>query len=174
MRNQMCESCSFGRKATTHSLFSASWEKQRARPAPLTAADVREKLPSDASLACPICRKLLRDAVKTPCCSKTFDEECIQTHLLESDFVCPSCHSKVASLDRITPDTAARDRVRRHIEEEIAKSVAPLDLKTPESQPQNAAQARPVTTWRPILNDSLLSIRASLRPRWHFLRRTQR
>jgi protein MPE1 len=134
-------------EAIAHFILSASWEKQRARPAPLTAADVREKVPSDASLACPICGKLLRDAVKTPCCSKTFDEECIQTHLLESDFVCPSCHSKVPSLDKVTPDNVARDRVRRHIEEEIAKSVAPVDLKTntPESEPQTAAQARPVT-----------------------------
>jgi len=116
-------------------------------------------MPSDPALACPICHKLLRDAVKTPCCSKTFDEECIQTHLLESDFVCPSCHAKVASLDRITPDTAARDRVRRHIEEEIAKSVAPVDLKrkTPESQPQTVAQARPVI-FRRTLTDLLLSL----------------
>ncbi|KAF8315353.1 DWNN-domain-containing protein [Clavulina sp. PMI_390] len=100
----------------------ASWEKQRSRPTPLTAADVREKRPSDLSLECPICNKLLRDAVKTPCCSKTFDEECIQTHLLESDFICPSCHKKISSLDKVTPDTASREKVRRYIADEIAKS----------------------------------------------------
>lgn len=88
---------------------------------------MREKAPSDATLACPICSKLLRDAVKTPCCSKTFDEECIQTHLLESDFICPSCHKKVVSLDTVTPDFASRERVRKYIEDEIVKSVGPVD-----------------------------------------------
>lgn len=116
-------------------MHRASWEKQRARAAPLTASDIREKPPQDPTLACPICSKLLRDAVKTPCCSKTYDEECIQTHLLESDFVCPSCHSKVASLDKVTPDHNARERVRKYIDDEIAKSTAPLsnsERNTPE------------------------------------------
>jgi protein MPE1 len=79
-------------------------------------------LPSDSSLACPICSKLFRDAVTTPCCSRTYDEECLQTHLLERDFTCPGCQSKITSLDKLRPDYHVRGLVQRYIDEEITKA----------------------------------------------------
>src|SRR5262245_38346590 len=53
----------------------ASWEKQVSRHKGLTPADIRERPPSDPSLACPLDNKLFRDAVKTPCCNTTYSEE---------------------------------------------------------------------------------------------------
>ena len=88
----------------------------------MTEAELRERPPSDSTLQCPICSKLLREAVKTPCCSKTFCEECAQTHLLERDFSCPGCQKKISSLDMLIPDNATRNRVKKYTEEEIAKS----------------------------------------------------
>jgi len=112
---------------------SAAWQRQRARPSGLTGAEVREKPPSDTSLSCPICTRLFRDAMKTPCCSKTFCEECIQTHLLERDFICPGCQSKISSLGNLLPDLASRERAQQYVASEIAKSNQDSDQNTPES-----------------------------------------
>ncbi|RDB20830.1 putative RING finger protein P8B7.15c [Hypsizygus marmoreus] len=100
----------------------ASWQKQVSRPKGLTAAEVREKTPTDASLACPIDNKLFRDAVKTPCCGTLYCEECIQTHLLERDFICPHCAKKVASLDKLLVDKPTRTKVTDYIEKAIEDS----------------------------------------------------
>ncbi|KAF5383655.1 hypothetical protein D9615_003664 [Tricholomella constricta] len=100
----------------------ASWQKQVSRVKALTAADVRERTPTDASLACPIDNKLFRDAVKTPCCGTLYCEECIQTHLLERDFICPNCAKKVASLDKLVVDKPTRTKVADYIEKAIEDS----------------------------------------------------
>ena len=127
------------RSTYLQNFLRASWQKQRARPTALTAAEVRERPPPDSSLACPLCTKLFRDAVKTPCCSRTYCEEDIQTHLLEHDFACPGCHSKINSLDKLIADSATRDRVRKYIEDEIAKSKedAPGQETTETLEPSN-------------------------------------
>ncbi|KAI0032305.1 DWNN domain-containing protein [Vararia minispora EC-137] len=100
----------------------ASWQKRATRPKILTEADIRERMPGDGQLACPIDHKLFQDAVKTPCCGAAYCEECIQTHLLEKDFACPSCGTKIASLDKLMPDHDVRTRVATHIENEIEAS----------------------------------------------------
>ncbi|KII87351.1 hypothetical protein PLICRDRAFT_55314 [Plicaturopsis crispa FD-325 SS-3] len=101
---------------------SASWQKQVTRPKGLTAADVRERTPSDPALVCPIDNKLFRDAVKTPCCGTLYCEECIQTHLLERDFLCPNCDKKIASLDRLVMDKPMRTKVADYIDKVIEES----------------------------------------------------
>jgi protein MPE1 len=73
-------------------------------------------------LACPIDNKLFRDAVKTPCCGTLYCEECIQTHLLERDFVCPHCSKKIASLDKLLVDKPARTKVTDYIEKAVEDS----------------------------------------------------
>ncbi|KAJ7116047.1 DWNN domain-containing protein [Mycena epipterygia] len=101
---------------------SASWQKQVSRPKGLTVAEVRERMPSDPSLVCPIDNKLFRDAVKTPCCGTHYCEECIQTHLLERDFICPNCTKKIASLDKLVVDKPMRTKVTDYIENAIEES----------------------------------------------------
>ncbi|KAE9394722.1 DWNN-domain-containing protein [Gymnopus androsaceus JB14] len=102
----------------------ASWQKQVSRTNKvLTAAEVRERnAPSDPTLVCPVDNKLFRDAVKTPCCGTCYCEDCIQTHLLERDFICPNCGKKIASLDKLVPDLAERRRVGDYIENAIEES----------------------------------------------------
>ncbi|KAF5361977.1 hypothetical protein D9756_002345 [Leucocoprinus leucothites] len=101
----------------------AAWQKQvSSRAKGLTAAEVREKAPTDPSLTCPIDNKLFRDAVKTPCCGKHYCEECIQTHLLERDFICPNCSKKVPSLDKLILDKPMRIRVSDYIDKAIEES----------------------------------------------------
>ncbi|KAK1232127.1 Protein mpe1 [Marasmius sp. AFHP31] len=100
----------------------ASWQKQVSRSKGLSAAEVRERAPSDTTLACPIDRKLFRDAVKTPCCGTLYCEDCIQTHLLERDFICPNCAKKIPSLDKLAADKETRTKVNDYIEKAIEES----------------------------------------------------
>lgn len=88
----------------------------------MTIAEVRDTQPHDVELACPICRKLVWDAVKTPCCSTSFCEECITTWLLEHEFECESCESKVKSVKDLTVDEELRERVRQYMDAEIERS----------------------------------------------------
>lgn len=99
-----------------------AWQKKMTRPKAITITDLREKTPSDPTLACPIDSKLLQDAVQTPCCGTAYCEDCIQSHLLERDFVCPNCSKKIASLDKLVPDTAARAKVTAYVEKTLEES----------------------------------------------------
>jgi protein MPE1 len=92
------------------------------RPKILTETDIRERTPTDATLICPIDNKLFRDAVKTPCCETSYCEECIQTNLLERDFMCPNCGKKIASLDKLVVNKPMRTRVADYIDKAIEES----------------------------------------------------
>ena len=122
-------------------ICSASWQKQVAKHKPgLTEADIRERTPSDSSLACPIDNKLFRDAVKTPCCGTLYCEECVQTHLLERDFICPKCGAKIASLDKLIMDKPMRTKVADYIDKEIEKS-----RHEPQEEPKSSGTPEPTT-----------------------------
>ena len=60
--------------------------------------------------------------MKTPCCGTLYCEECIQTHLLERDFICPNCAAKIPSLDKLVIDKPTRTKVYDYIDKEIEKS----------------------------------------------------
>lgn len=109
----------------------------------LTKNDVYEMPCSDSSLTCSLCSRLLRDAVKTPCCGTRFCDECIQTHLLEHDFTCPECEKRVADLDRLELDQETRDKVKEYIDEQIKKSEQEQEQETANAakQEQGASAA---------------------------------
>ncbi len=78
----------------------------------------------DAALSCPIDNKLMREAVKTPCCGTTYCEECIHTSLLDHEFVCPNCESKIGSLDKLKPNEDVRARVEAYVQGQVEKNKA--------------------------------------------------
>lgn len=101
----------------------------------MSEADIRERTPSDASMVCPIDNKLFKDAKKTPCCGTLYCEECIESHLLERDFICPNCGRKIASLDKLLIDKPMRTKVGDYIDKEIEKS-RQQETSTPEEGKQ--------------------------------------
>ncbi|EPQ28860.1 uncharacterized protein PFL1_03663 [Pseudozyma flocculosa PF-1] len=101
---------------------SETWRKNRARSKLLTQSDVYQLVPTDSTLACPLCSKLLRDAVQTPCCSTRYCEECIQTHLLEHDFTCAECDKRIPDLEKLKADDETRQKVRDYVQQAIEKS----------------------------------------------------
>ncbi|PWN47918.1 hypothetical protein IE53DRAFT_389925 [Violaceomyces palustris] len=99
-----------------------SWKRNKVKSKPLTETDVYQSAPTDSSLACPLCSKLLRAAVKTPCCETRYCEECIQTHLLEHDFSCAECEKRIPDLELLIKDDETRARVRDYIKTTIESS----------------------------------------------------
>jgi protein MPE1 len=105
------------------SLLSATWNQHRSLTKKnLSAADVHDLEPSDPDLQCPLCSKLLRDAVKTPCCSTSFCESCIKTYLEEHDYVCPECESVVKDASKLEVDDDRRQRVNEYVDEVVRAS----------------------------------------------------
>jgi hypothetical protein len=100
----------------------ASWQRQTVKSKALSEAEVRERPSKDPSIVCPIDNRILRDAVKTPCCGTAYCEDCIQTHLLDKDFICPLCGTKVASLDKLAIDRPMRRKVADYIAKEVEAS----------------------------------------------------
>ncbi|CDW97748.1 hypothetical protein [Sporisorium scitamineum] len=107
-----------------------SWRKNRVRTKPLTQSDVYQSAPTDTSLACPLCSKLLRDAVVTPCCKTKYCEECIQTHLLEHEFTCAECDKRIADLEQLQPDQETRKKVKEYVKETIEQSEKEIQEET--------------------------------------------
>ena len=73
-----------------------------------------------------------------PCCDTAFCEECITTHLVEHAFECPSCESKIASLDKLKPDEELRERVKGYVDGEIERSKEE-EQESREKEGENAA-----------------------------------
>jgi len=113
---------------------SASWQRHVSKPKVLTEADIRERVPSDPELVCPIDNKLFREAMKTPCCGTVYCEECIETRLQEQGFDCPHCSNKIPSLDKLIHDKPMRARVKDYIIKEIKAG------KTEDTKPSTAGQ----------------------------------
>ncbi|EPY53719.1 ubiquitin-protein ligase E3 RBBP6 family protein [Schizosaccharomyces cryophilus OY26] len=109
----------------------ASWESYQARKVALTANDVYKMQPPDSSLACTICKKLAKNAFRTPCCDQLFCEDCIQTALLDTDFECPHCHQKDVLLDSLKADY----QVQRKIESVVRSVLATHNKESQESIP---------------------------------------
>ena len=112
---------------------SASWEKHRAVQANLTQNDIQNLPPTDPDLTCSLCNRLLRDAVKTPCCSTSYCEECIQNYLSENDFVCPECESKIKSLKNLIKDEDRRTRAKQYLDDMLKASRAQTEIEKAEA-----------------------------------------
>jgi protein MPE1 len=74
-----------------------------------------------AHLTCPVCTRLLHTPCRTPCCQTLYCEECIHNHLLDNDFVCPSCESKISSLKKVKVDETVKEEVSSFIEGEVER-----------------------------------------------------
>ncbi|VDB90639.1 unnamed protein product [Peniophora sp. CBMAI 1063] len=163
----------------------ASWAKRATRPKVLTEAEVRDRPPPPATgLACPLDGKLFAQAVKTPCCSSTYCEDCIQNHLLEKDFICPQCGTRIQSLDKLSPDGVIRARVHEYVERTIEESRVAAEEGAQAGAPGQQAQPGQTSgqvpqdgfgdpeTIRQMLAQSISDLQAQIRQLQQSLNRT--
>ena len=80
--------------------------------AKVAAAPEMKKVERNApdEMICPLCRKLMADAVLIPCCGRSYCDDCIRNYLLENRFVCPEpdCRQADVSPDNLIPNRSLR------------------------------------------------------------------
>jgi len=107
---------------------SKSWATYQAKANASEGDIYSQPLPAEHSdWECQICGKMAKDATRTPCCKKVFCDECIQSALLESDFVCPGCGTNEILLDSLVLDQDMRLEIAEYVKnwEEGRKSASP-------------------------------------------------
>ncbi|KAI5861279.1 DWNN-domain-containing protein [Durotheca rogersii] len=131
----------------------ASWEQFRAKTqssaAAQKAASAEDKELEDKGLMCSIDKRMFIDPMKTPCCEKTYCNDCITNALIESDFICPACQADGVLIDDLKPDDEASTKIQDYLKEREAprakeRSKSPPAAKSPQaSVPKETTKADP-------------------------------
>lgn len=102
----------------------ASWEKFQAKTkssaAAAQAAEMGDKELQDRGLECTLDKRIFIDPMKTPCCEKTYCNDCITNALIESDFTCPGCQTEGVLIDDLKPDDETSAKITAYLEEKNA------------------------------------------------------
>ncbi|KAK0720806.1 DWNN domain-containing protein [Lasiosphaeris hirsuta] len=113
----------------------ASWEQFQAKAKSNASAQKAtlegDKEVQERGLECPIDKKMFIDPMKTPCCEKTYCNDCITNALIESDFVCPGCKTEGVLIDDLKPDEEAVKKMKSFLAERDSKAKA--GSKSPQS-----------------------------------------
>lgn len=118
----------------------ASWEKFQAKAEASkeqqAAANLGNKDLQNRGLECPIDKRLFVDPVKTPCCGKTYCNECIENALVDNDLTCPNCNTPNILIDNLTADDEAKAKIKAYEDEMAAENEArEVQKKVKESTP---------------------------------------
>lgn len=98
----------------------AAWElyQEKAKASAAAAAEAAAAEESKAlqawGLECPIDKRMFLEPTKTPCCQRTYCNDCISNALIESDFVCPGCSTEGVLLDNLIPDEEAVSKIKTY------------------------------------------------------------
>ncbi|OAA49909.1 retinoblastoma-binding protein [Beauveria brongniartii RCEF 3172] len=116
----------------------ASWEKYQAKAAKSASAskenESADKEIQERGLECSIDKRMFIDPTKTPCCQKTFCNDCISNALMDSDFVCPACQTEGVLLDDLQPDEEASKSIREYLKEKEAAKANPSTAVSPKEE----------------------------------------
>ncbi|PHH76691.1 hypothetical protein CDD80_1329 [Ophiocordyceps camponoti-rufipedis] len=118
----------------------ASWEQFQAKTKSSSVnkeAQVESKEVQERGLECSIDKKMFIEPMMTPCCQKTFCNDCITNALIESDFVCPACQTEAVLIDDLTPDDETSKRIQGYLREKEAIKTPPP--ASPNTKPDDGA-----------------------------------
>ncbi|PLB50501.1 DWNN-domain-containing protein [Aspergillus steynii IBT 23096] len=101
-------------------LYQEKAKASAAAAAEAAAAEYSKELQA-RGLECPIDKRMLLEPTKTPCCQRTYCNDCITNALIESDFVCPGCSTEGVLLDNLSADDQAVAKIKAY-ETEKAES----------------------------------------------------
>ncbi|KAK3491564.1 DWNN domain-containing protein [Neurospora crassa] len=131
----------------------ASWEQFQAKAKSNSAAQKAtpegDKEIQERGLECPIDHKLFIDPMKTPCCEKTYCNDCITNALIESDFICPGCKSDGILIDDLKADEEAVEKIKAFLAEKNSK--AKEGSQSPGSPNSPTAAKSPTSTDTPAV-----------------------
>ncbi|KAJ8121480.1 hypothetical protein O1611_g10092 [Lasiodiplodia mahajangana] len=124
----------------------ASWEqfqaKTKSSAAAQKAASAEDKELEEKGLLCSIDNRMFIDPMKTPCCEKTYCNDCITNALIESDFICPGCQTDGVLIDDLKPDDEASAKIQTYVKERETAKVKERSLSPPieKTQPQSPSE----------------------------------
>lgn len=99
----------------------ASWEQYQAKTkssaAAQKAASAEDKELEEKGLLCSIDKRMFIDPMKTPCCEKTYCNDCITNALIESDFVCPGCQTDGVLIDDLKVDVETSTKIQNYLKD---------------------------------------------------------
>ncbi|KAL4901959.1 hypothetical protein BDW74DRAFT_159304 [Aspergillus multicolor] len=125
----------------------ASWElyqekvKATAAAAAEAAAAEHSRELQARGLECPIDKRMFLEPTKTPCCQKTYCNDCITNALIESDFVCPGCGTEGVLLDNLCVNDDIVSKIKAY-EAEKADSKKEKDNRPTPVKDQSANNMR--------------------------------
>jgi protein MPE1 len=96
-------------------------EKVNASAAAQQKAGFGDKEQESRGLQCPIDKRLFVDPMKTPCCGKTYCNDCITNALIESDLVCPGCETEDVIIETLVSDEAMQGKIKAYEAEKAAE-----------------------------------------------------
>ena len=103
---------------------SKAWDqyqaKTKASAAAQAAVDAGNKELRERGLECEIDKRMFVDPMKTPCCGRTYCNDCITNALIDSDFVCPACNTANVLLDDLKSDEDALKKIKEFQTEKAA------------------------------------------------------
>jgi protein MPE1 len=137
----------------------ASWEQYQAKTKVATVAHEVAELNSqelqDRGLMCPIDNKLFIDPTKTPCCKRTYCNDCITNSLIENDLKCPGCQKEGVLIDDLVADEETAAKVKAYLGEKDKEKAEERHRereksKSPDNQPaKNSTPSSPSSKGQP-------------------------
>lgn len=111
-------------------------ERVKAAGAAQKGGEQGDKELQSRGLECAIDQRMFVNPMKTPCCGKTYCNDCIENALLESDLTCPGCETENVSLERLESDTEMVLKIKEYEAEKSQKNASSPypSPKSPESQ----------------------------------------
>ncbi|KAJ3362930.1 hypothetical protein GGF32_005070 [Allomyces javanicus] len=137
----------------------AAWNKivaQTTTAAPSEEA-VMDSVPVRKEFQCPLCDKILKEAVEISCCHTAFCDECIRSSLTSEGMLhltCPECKSPAAP-DNLTPNYALRQRITEYARDYLQRKHA----ESRQSRPTEVTSAVTIKA-APSSLESRITIRA--------------
>ncbi|KAI2640282.1 DWNN domain-containing protein [Xylaria nigripes] len=130
----------------------ASWEqfqaKTKSSAAAQKAATAEDKELEEKGLLCSIDNRMFIDPMKTPCCEKTYCNDCITNALIESDFICPGCQTDGVLIDDLKADDETSAKIQKFLKERETTKVKEQSPSPPvdKSQPQSPSEKKDTST----------------------------
>ncbi|EAW13782.1 cleavage polyadenylation factor subunit MPE1 [Aspergillus clavatus NRRL 1] len=135
-------------------LYQEKVKASSAAAAEAAAAEYSKELQS-WGLECPIDKRMFLEPTKTPCCQRTYCNDCITNALIETDFVCPGCATEGVLLDNLSVDDDAISKIkafeiekadsRREKEKALTTPDSQIDCKGSDSEKHAATHAEPLS-----------------------------
>ncbi|KAI9675617.1 MAG: hypothetical protein M1817_000983 [Caeruleum heppii] len=101
----------------------ASWDQYQAKAKVSAnaqeAADTGDKDLQEKGLECPIDKRLFVEPTKTPCCERTYCNDCITNALIENDLTCPGCQNEGILIDNLTPNEEVASKIEVYLKTKV-------------------------------------------------------